>query len=238
MNVLAIGNSFSDDALRYIHGIARADGKKVDTVNLYIGGCSLETHFRNMMSEERAYTLQYNGQSTGFSVSIKEALLNRQWDVITLQQVSHLSAREESYYPFAQELAAYVRKYAPTAKLYSHRTWAYEQGCARLTEVAHFETPQQMLEAVTCAYKRFEREICADGYIPSGELMMSLLDSGIEKVHRDTFHASIGLGRYALGLLWYRVLCGADVMENTFRDLDVPISEEDMLTVKRCVENF
>ena len=40
MKVLAIGNSFSNDAMRYLHGIAKADGVDMKTVNLFIGGCS------------------------------------------------------------------------------------------------------------------------------------------------------------------------------------------------------
>ena len=39
MKVLAIGNSFSNDAMRYLHGIAKADGVDMKTVNLFIGGC-------------------------------------------------------------------------------------------------------------------------------------------------------------------------------------------------------
>lgn len=38
MKILAIGNSFSEDACRYIHKIAAADGQNIKTVNLYIGG--------------------------------------------------------------------------------------------------------------------------------------------------------------------------------------------------------
>ena len=75
MNVLAIGNSFSEDATRYLHAVARADGTKLKVANLYIGGCTLEGHYRNMLSEQRAYELQYNGQGTGFAVSLKEALV-------------------------------------------------------------------------------------------------------------------------------------------------------------------
>ena len=64
MNILAIGNSFSEDATRYLHGIARADGETLKVANLYIGGCSLGWHDRNMLSDEKAYELQYNGQKT------------------------------------------------------------------------------------------------------------------------------------------------------------------------------
>lgn len=85
MNILAIGNSFSEDAARYLYGIARADGTNLQVANLYIGGCSLERHYRNMLSGERAYALQTNGHKTGFFVSLCEALRSRRWDVITLQ---------------------------------------------------------------------------------------------------------------------------------------------------------
>lgn len=40
MKVLAIGNSFSNDAMRYLHGIAKADGLDMKTVNLFIGRLS------------------------------------------------------------------------------------------------------------------------------------------------------------------------------------------------------
>ena len=48
LQVLAIGNSFSGDATRYLHGIAEADGVGLEVTNLFIGGCSLERHCRNM----------------------------------------------------------------------------------------------------------------------------------------------------------------------------------------------
>ena len=85
MNVLSIGNSFSQDAQRYLHQIAEADGVKLDNYNLYIGGCPLSSHHRNMLSEKPVYALGVNGMDIGFSVSMKDALLNRDWDVVTIQ---------------------------------------------------------------------------------------------------------------------------------------------------------
>ena len=78
-------------------------------------------------------------------------------------------------------------------------------------------------------------EIGAAGLIPSGELFEKLLSAGIEKVHRDTFHASLGLGRYALGLLWYRTLTGKDVSGIEFSAFDVPVTQEEVAIAKRCV---
>lgn len=236
MNVLAIGNSFSEDATRYLHGIARADGETLNVVNLYIGGCSLEKHFRNMLSEAKAYELQYNGEKTGFYVSIKDALLNRRWDVVTLQQASPVSFEKDSYFPYINSLAEYVRAYSPKAKLYIHQTWAYEDGSERLAKLGRFERAAEMRNALISAYDEAAKAINADGIIPSGRLLGALLDNGVEKVHRDTYHASRGLGRYAIALLWYSVLTGRSVADNTFSDFDEEVSEAEVAIAKKCVE--
>ena len=238
MNVLAIGNSFSEDATRYLHQIARADGENIQVVSLYIGGCPLERHYRNMLSGERAYELQYNGQRTGFPVSLSEALLNRDWDVVTIQQQSSRSANVQTFRPYAEEIAAFVKKCVPHVKIYVHQTWAYEDGSDMLFNFAKYPSASDMLHDIVESYATIAQEIKADGIIPCGEVMASLLESGIPKVHRDTFHASFGLGRYALALTWYAKLTGRSVRDNTFCDFDEPISDADVNTVKKCVEKI
>ena len=48
IKVLSIGNSFSRDAQRYSYKIAKNEGVEFKSVNLYIGGCSLQTHYMNI----------------------------------------------------------------------------------------------------------------------------------------------------------------------------------------------
>ena len=55
IKILILGNSFGQDSVRYLNGISRAGKKEIRVVNLYIGGCSLYRHYRNMLSEEAAY---------------------------------------------------------------------------------------------------------------------------------------------------------------------------------------
>ena len=234
MNILAIGNSFSQDATRYLAGIAQADGVALRVVNLYIGGCSLERHYRNMLSGERAYSLELNGIASGFSVSLDEALYANAYDVITLQQVSQASPYYKTFQPYLSALAAHVRRAQPRAKLYMHQTWAYEAGSYRLCEELKFTKPEEMLSLVRASYATAASEIGADGVIPSGETLMQLSHLGIKKVHRDTFHASLGVGRYALALAWYGKLTGCDFSENTFRYFDVPVSEDDVAIAKEA----
>ncbi len=238
MNILAIGNSFSQDATRYLHAVARADKKELSVANLYYGGCSLEQHFRFMQGERENYLYEYNGFSTGIYIHLKEALLIKPWDVITVQQASHFSGNYDTYQPYLEALVSYVRTLCPKAKLVVHQTWAYEKDSSRLLNMAKYATPEQMLEHIKKAYGQAAQDIGAAGTIPSGELFEKLLASGIERIHRDTFHARYGVGRYALALLWYRCLTGASVMENPFCDFDEDVTSEEAEIVRACVESF
>ena len=238
MNILSIGNSFSQDAQRYLHQIAKSDGVIINAFNLYIGGCPLSLHYRNMLSENNAYTLEMNGQSTGFNVSLKEALLNRDWDVVTVQQASLKSPYYETYQPYLDKIVEYVRLLVPKAKIAVHQTWAYEQNSAFLNEKLGYDEHTKMFEDVKNAYQKAFEDINADILLPSGEVLQNLISNGIEKVHRDTYHLTHGVGRYAVGLLWYKVLTGNDVINNTFCDFDEDISRADIQIIKECVSKI
>lgn len=235
MRVLSIGNSFSQDATRYLHRIAAADKVDMETVNLYIPGCPLERHYRNMLSGERVYDLHYNGQVTGFKVSMEEALLSRKWDVITLQQQSVSSPHWDTFEPYATALYDYVKECSPKAKVYLHQTWALETGSDRM-KATGFENYDQMFAHIEANYKRCHALLENDGIIPSGRLLADILHKGVPSVHRDGLHVTLGLGRYALGLLWYHVLTGNQVTDNTFSDFDEPISDQEIAMVKAYVD--
>ena len=238
MKILAIGNSFSEDATRYLSAIARAQDERIDVMNLYYPGCPLDRHYRNMLANKAEYTLIFNGENTGIPITMEQALLSREWDAVTLQQVSRLSFRMDTYYPYITALADYVRRCQPKAKIYLHQTWAYEEGCDRLREVAGYAHASEMLSDIEKCYAEVAEREGFDGIIPSGSMLFALLENGIGSVHRDHFHASRGLGRYALGLLWFRMLTGASVAENRFCALDEPATPEEMAIARRVVDSF
>ena len=227
MKILSIGNSFSEDAQKYLQRLAKQDGFKMKTVNLYIGGCSLRRHYLNMLDDNAAYEFHFNGEETGIYASIRQALVSDNWDYITLQQVSRRSGDYETYTPYIEALAQYIRKYCPHSKLLIHQTWAYEDGSAKLTNLLSYATSDDMLSDIRSAYSQAAQAIGAVAIIPSGEAMMAATKMGIEKIHRDTFHASYGVGRYLLALCWYKALTGNDITNNRFDDFDVPVTEQE-----------
>lgn len=227
MKLLSIGNSFSNNAHRYLHRLAKQEGVYIKTANLVIGGCNLRTHYLNMLDDASAYLYEFNGELTGLKVSIRQALESDEWDVITLQQASMKSPFIESYTPYIEQLCAYVKRYCPHAKIMLHQTWAYEHESPTLKTRFPEMTADEMLLKVKEAYLQAAELINADGIIPCGEAMMAAAKAGEYKLHSDGAHASAGIGKYVLALTWFKTLTGKDITNNAFSEFDVTVTEEE-----------
>ena len=233
MKILSIGNSFSQDAQRYIHKISALNGEPIKTVNLYIGGCSLRTHYFNMLEDSKKYEFQFNGEQTRLPVTIKDALMSDEWDIVTIQQASGYSYKWESYEPYLSELSAYVKKYAPQAKQLIHQTWAYSDVHVEKTGVT--DTREDMFNSLCECYDKAAKEIGADGLIPTGKLVERLIINGIDTPYRDGYHLSLGAGRLAAGLLWYCFFTGANPDEVILPSPDEAVSEEEIKIIRKSV---
>ena len=99
--ILAVGNSFSVNALKHVYSILNSFGiNEIVVGNLCIGGCSIETHYNNIVNNQPNYN--YIENRTGefkeyHGTTVYDALVKEDWDFITLQQVSGLSGKPESY---------------------------------------------------------------------------------------------------------------------------------------------
>ena len=231
--ILAISNSFGVDATRYLYDVARREGKTVKVVTLHIGGCSLYRHYRNMLSDERAYEYYINGINSGLKVSLKEALLSDEWSVVTLQQCSPKSATWSSYEPYLTELSEYVKRLAPAAKQYIHETWSFADGCTRFG-LTGYTGREDMIPKIRECYAMAAEKIGAHASIPSLDAMCELYEKIGDGTYRDGFHANLGSARYMLACLWYTVFFKADISSNTFRDFDIEVSEDEARLALEC----
>ena len=69
-------------------------------------------------------------------------------------------------------------------------------------------------------------------------MIYALYEAGLRPVWRDNGHISLGIGRYAAALLWYKKLTGNDIWANTFADFDEPIAPEDVEKIKTIVDTI
>ena len=127
MKILTIGNSFAVNSCHYLPEIC-AEGKIPLTLGrANIGGCPLAGHWSNAENDVRQYGNVYDGDRT-----LREMLESEDWDYVTMQQASHDSWRIGTYHPYFENLRDYVHKFAPTADIVIHETWAYRTDNERL----------------------------------------------------------------------------------------------------------
>ena len=238
MKVLSIGNSFSQDAHRWLHALAEKEGVELYTVNLYIGGCSLERHWNNVVTDEAAYDLEINGGSGKRKIALSEALALETFDVVTVQQVSGQSGIPQSYEPFLTDLVAVVREKQPHAKLYFHQTWAYEvdsqHGSFPLYNCDQEEMYRRLRETITEAAQRIDATI-----IPAGDAIQTVrrtvpafdYKNGGLSLNRDGFHLSLKYGRFTAAAMWFRTLTGRPVTVDSFEDFDPALVQAIVKTV-------
>ena len=222
IRILAIGNSFSEDATHYLHQIAKAD--KIDTkvVNLYIGGCSLETHCNNINADAKLYLYQRDGKATEKYVSIKDALEEEDWDFVITQQSSPDSGLKKTYYPYIHQLFEYIKQYAPKAEVLLHQTWAYEINSTHDCFGRYHHNQLEMYQALHEAYNEAAAELEVR-IIPCGDVIQLvrtkvpfIYGQGGMSLCRDSYHMNYIYGRYLLAATWYEVIFKRSIMNNTY----------------------
>ena len=92
IKILALGNSFTVDGTNHLWDICKDGGaESVIVGNLYIGNCTLDTHWNNISGSKAAYTFYKNTNGTWKTTEnyrIIDALKEEDWDYIVLHQTS------------------------------------------------------------------------------------------------------------------------------------------------------
>ncbi len=96
LRVLAVGNSFSRDAVeQHLHELAMADGDTMIVGNLFIPGCSLERHVQCARNDRPDYVYRKVGvdgkRVETKSMTLARALADEPWDYVSMQQSSPIS---------------------------------------------------------------------------------------------------------------------------------------------------
>ncbi|MBE6786896.1 MAG: DUF4886 domain-containing protein [Ruminococcaceae bacterium] len=129
IRILAIGNSFSNDAFHYAEEIAAKFGYKTEFLSLYQSGCYISKHLDNFNNKTAAYTIYRNGVQVRGSVTMNQILKECHYDYITLQQGSARSDKWSYYYteenPYILDLYNAIKAEQPNAQFLIHQTWGY-----------------------------------------------------------------------------------------------------------------
>ena len=242
LKVLMIGNSFSRQMVSSMPPVAKDLGLELDICSLYIGGCSLERHWKNVCAPTSMPYSVTRAVTDGtkykkFRGNIPLVLASEKWDVVTIQQASHFSWKPATYHPWGDYLVKYIREKAPQAKIVVHETWSYTPWDSRLA--AWGIDQAEMYEKLHMAYADFAKGYCFD-IIPTGtavQLVRKRLPvryaenslggdvvgscKFVEKDGKwmpkgDVFHMGSD-GNYLQALVWTAKLFGADVTKCSYK---------------------
>ena len=223
LKILAIGNSFSDDTMEYVYQIAQDLGVEDMVLGiLYIGGCTLESHWSCAVEQKPSYEYRRNtgsGWQTTKDSKMSKALMDENWDYITIQQASPEAGDPESF-AHLDELIAFVRERVPkSTQLCWNMTWAYQGDCEN-TQFGLYDYDQmKMYTAITqTAQDVIVPHEAFVSLIPNGTSIQNVRTSYVgDTVTRDGYHLNHQIGRYTAGLTLVRVVLDMPIDDVTFR---------------------
>lgn len=242
ISILAIGNSFSVDAMQYLYGFLKEAGyEKIYLGNLYIGGCSLQTHAGHIATNNKAYTyyVTENGTwSNTASYAPLDAIKSRSWDYISMQQASSYSGMPETFDPYLGQIIAAVKVNCPKAKLMWHMTWAYQANSTHSAFPNYGSDQMKMYNAIVGAVKtKILTNKDFSFVIPCGTVIQNLRTSYLgDNITRDGYHMSYNVGRYATAMMWAKQIVGLDIDKSSYLPAGQTLTTEMVAAVKDAVK--
>lgn len=221
VKILAVGNSFSQDAIEQnLYELAAADGIDLVIGDAYIGGCSIERHLDNSRTGKDAYAYRkiVDGKRTEYkNRSLESILKDEAWDYVSFQQVSSLAGKYVTYEVDLPALVAYVRGIVPVkAKFLLHQTWAYAYDSDHSGFANYGRDQMTMYRAICDAVQKASSLVKIKTVIPSGTAIQNARTSFLgDRLCRDGYHLDLLYGRYTAACTWYEKLFG-HVLGNSY----------------------
>ncbi|MCI0920302.1 DUF4886 domain-containing protein [Sphingobacterium rhinopitheci] len=224
IKILAIGNSFSEDAIEnYLFELAKEADKKVIIGNMYIGGASIELHVKNATENKPTYSYRKvttDGVKTNTkNSSIEQVIKEEDWDYISLQQASPYSGQYAVIIKDLPALVTYVNMLKPKkTKLIYHQTWAYQQDSPHKGFANYNNNQLEMYQGIIAATQKINKSKVFSMVIPAGTAIQNARTSSIgDHYTRDGYHLNLDYGRFTAACTWYEKIFNLDVRKNNYK---------------------
>ncbi len=239
MKILSIGNSFSEDTMEHIADIVKSLGIiDFKFANMYIGGCSINRHYNNIVNNTADYVYSVNtgdGWQKTKEVAIADAL-KEDWDVISIQHGTGDKSRytaPESYENLAK-LIDRVKELNKSAKIAFNMAWVAEPESTH-HEISSYDGNQALMYQKLTTLTESLVAPLVEVVVPTGTAVQNARPHIPKKLTRDDFHLSYDLGRYIAGLTFLKVLCDIDI--SAVKWSPEGVTEQEREIAKKAVES-
>lgn len=215
IKILAIGNSFSEDAIENsLYELAKEKGKTIIVGNMYIGGASLADHKNNLTNKAAVYSYRKIGKDgvkrIYNTVKLDMAIEDEPWDYISFQQVSQNSGQLETVQASLPAVFNYVKSKVtnPNVKYVYHQTWAYANTSTHEGFPNYGSNQMTMYNAIVNVSQKVKDIAAINIIVPAGTAIQNGRTSGMEDgFTRDGYHLN-PLGQYTAACTWFETLFG------------------------------
>lgn len=219
LKILSVGNSFSEDTMGHLAGIARSAGiENFLFANLYIGGCSIRKHYNLMVNDIAEYEYQVekgDGWVKTQQFTSREKIKEEDWDIISIQHGTGDKSRYTSPESYA-DLPALIKEIRSLCKkdvkIVFNMAWVSDSDGHHHEIISYGGDQALMYHNLTQLTKNLiapmEEVDCVS---PVGTAVQNARGCLDKKLTRDTFHVTKDLGRYIAGLTFMGAVCGIDI---------------------------
>lgn len=237
VRVLAVGNSFSHDAVeQYLYELAEEAGVKMIIGNAYRGGQGFQSHWIDVT--EANNTFEYRKVQDGIRTNtphsaLADIITDEPWDYITFQQVSQESGLTTTFEPYLGNLIQYtqVLQTNPNAIYGYHQTWAYSHDSTH-GGFANYGNRQDVMYDSICQAVQYATATHPElsFVVPSGTAIQNARTTYLgDNMNRDGYHLDLKMGRYTAACVWLEAITGISPVGFSYRPDGV-----DFLTAHTC----
>ena len=216
VRVLAIGNSFSQDAVeQYLYELAEEAGVKMIIGNAYRGGQGFQSHWIDVT--EANNTFEYRKVQDGIRTNrphsaLSDIITDEPWNYITFQQVSQESGLTTTFEPYLTNLIGYSQSLQtnPDAVYGYHQTWAYSHDSTH-RGFANYGNRQEVMYDSICQAVQFAMAQHPElsFVVPSGTAIQNARTTWLgDNMNRDGYHLDLKMGRYTAACAWLETITG------------------------------
>lgn len=237
INILFIGNSFTQDATEHLPGMLEASGvKNVHITRLFHGGYTLPEYLANFESENICAARSYHPGYTQWSgnESLDDcpatALASREWDIVVVQE--HTGRKEGWEWPGTLKAALEGLREKINAAHPDHKptiVYLLAQAYSKDSNVlkTNFSNNRNLMFAtISSVARQVTTQTKIDKIISTGATFENLrttslmVDNGMQ-LTRDSYHMDYGISRYAAACAVFETLItpttGKKIEDCTYR---------------------
>lgn len=226
VRVLAIGNSFSQDAVeQYLWELADEAGVKMIIGNAYRGGQGFQSHWIDVTEANNTFEyrkVQDGRRSNTPHSALADIITDEPWQYITFQQVSQESGLTTTFEPYLTNLIQYTQnlqtkqgstaegKVNPNATYGYHQTWAYSHDSTH-GGFANYGNRQDVMYDSICQAVQFAMATHPElsFVVPSGTAIQNARTTWLgDNMNRDGYHLDLKIGRYTAACAWLETITG------------------------------